>query len=234
MSRLQSIAFPALLVLVATACSALGLWQLTRLAERRAANTASLAQREAPVVDLSAKDRPDVLVDRRIRAEGTFDAPRSFILRQRPLRGFPGVQVVTPLLLAGSDTAVLVNLGHVPAVDAVTINRSDLIIPSEASITGLAVAMARSEALAQPLARRGDTTWRHIVLGPVSALLPYPIHSFVVLRSAADSVASYPRPIPYPSLGDGPHLSYAIQWFSFATIALVGGGLWLRKRRINT
>jgi cytochrome oxidase assembly protein ShyY1 len=37
--------------------------------------------------------------------------------------------------------------------------------------------------------------------------------------------------IPAPALDNGPHLSYAIQWFSFATIALVGGALWLVRTR---
>ena len=29
--------------------------------------------------------------------------------------------------------------------------------------------------------------------------------------------------LPPPALDEGPHLSYAIQWFSFAAIALIGG-----------
>ena len=31
-----------------------------------------------------------------------------------------------------------------------------------------------------------------------------------------------PEPPPLPQLTNGPHLSYAFQWFSFATIAIVG------------
>jgi cytochrome oxidase assembly protein ShyY1 len=35
-----------------------------------------------------------------------------------------------------------------------------------------------------------------------------------------------------PTFDEGPHLSYAIQWFAFATIAVVGGAvLLLRDRR---
>jgi surfeit locus 1 family protein len=36
-----------------------------------------------------------------------------------------------------------------------------------------------------------------------------------------------PRRLPPPSLDEGPHLNYAIQWFAFATIALVGAGAYL-------
>jgi len=34
-----------------------------------------------------------------------------------------------------------------------------------------------------------------------------------------------------PPLDEGPHLSYAIQWFAFATVALVGAGFVIRQAR---
>jgi cytochrome oxidase assembly protein ShyY1 len=40
--------------------------------------------------------------------------------------------------------------------------------------------------------------------------------------SAADTT---PARLAPPALDDGPHLSYAIQWFSFAVIAIVGAGI---------
>lgn len=39
-----------------------------------------------------------------------------------------------------------------------------------------------------------------------------------------------PRPVPAPALDEGPHRMYALQWFAFAAIALVGGGIWLWRR----
>jgi surfeit locus 1 family protein len=40
-----------------------------------------------------------------------------------------------------------------------------------------------------------------------------------------------PEPAPLPELDEGPHLSYAIQWFTFATIALVGYVVLSRRDR---
>ena len=40
-----------------------------------------------------------------------------------------------------------------------------------------------------------------------------------------------PRRWPMPAFDNGPHLSYAIQWFSFAIIALVGTVVLIRKGR---
>jgi cytochrome oxidase assembly protein ShyY1 len=41
-----------------------------------------------------------------------------------------------------------------------------------------------------------------------------------------------PRRWPTPALDDGPHLSYVVQWFSFALIIVVGTGALLRKTTI--
>jgi len=35
---------------------------------------------------------------------------------------------------------------------------------------------------------------------------------------------------PAPEPGDGPHLSYAIQWFAFAGIVILGMGALIRKQ----
>ena len=53
---------------------------------------------------------------------------------------------------------------------------------------------------------------------------------YLHVESTTVAVPAGPGPplpirIPPPELDDGSHLSYAIQWFSFAAIALVGGGI---------
>jgi surfeit locus 1 family protein len=44
-----------------------------------------------------------------------------------------------------------------------------------------------------------------------------------ILQSPDSSLPARPIRLAPPALDDGPHLSYAVQWFSFATIAVVGG-----------
>ena len=49
--------------------------------------------------------------------------------------------------------------------------------------------------------------------------------------SMADSgAAPLVRPLPPPALDAGPHLGYALQWFSFALVAIVGYTLVLRHQ----
>jgi surfeit locus 1 family protein len=233
MSRVQTISFAGLLVVVAGVCLALGAWQLDRLAQRRATNVETERARSAPLVDL-AKGHQGTLDQRRVMAAGRFDQERLFVLRGRPYRGSPGVELVMPLLLAGSDTAVLVNLGFVPAADAVHFDPAMVDLPISDSVVGLAQAIPLNPGWGQPVLSRGDTTWRHIEFEAVARRLPYPVLPIVIGRTTNDSIGGYPRALPAPPLDDGPHLSYAIQWFSFATIALVGGALWLRKRETDT
>jgi surfeit locus 1 family protein len=70
--------------------------------------------------------------------------------------------------------------------------------------------------------REGDTVRVEGIGDSLSTLLP-----LVVLDQTPSP--GLPRRWPPPSLDDGPHLSYAIQWFSFALIILVGTGALLRK-----
>ena len=66
----------------------------------------------------------------------------------------------------------------------------------------------------------------------VATAVPYPVAPiYVVVLSdsivAADRIAR----LSPPPLDDGPHLSYAIQWFAFATVALVGAGVVIKQAR---
>jgi cytochrome oxidase assembly protein ShyY1 len=61
----------------------------------------------------------------------------------------------------------------------------------------------------------------------IARVLPYPIRTFYVVAttdSAPTNTTGVVRLKP-PVLDDGPHLSYAFQWFSFATIAIAGAGI---------
>jgi len=62
--------------------------------------------------------------------------------------------------------------------------------------------------------------------------LPYPVAP-VYLVVLGDSVIAPDRlaRLTIPPLDEGPHLNYAIQWFSFALIALVGAVVVIKQQR---
>lgn len=223
-----------LLVLFAAASIRLGIWQLDRLRQRRAANAAALALREEPEVRLPAPGGAARLAGRRVRALGTYDQGHTIVLRGRALRQVPGVAVVTPLRLEGlgaGDTAVLVERGFVPAPDAATIppDTPPLDEPGEREVHGLALPIPSAPDSGRPITQGGRTTWQRLDLAALRRRLPYPILEVYLLQSPDSSLPALPRRLEPPPLDDGPHLSYAIQWFAFAAIALVFAGVFGRR-----
>ncbi len=208
----------------------LGIWQLHRLRERRATNRVVLAAREAPVVTLtgSVLGSADSLVERRVLARGRYDDTHDVVLRGAALQGVPGVIVATPLRLDGSDTAVLVERGFVPAPDAVTIDATALAERGKVQVTGLAERLDSGGG--KPLDRRGQTTWARLDAVALRNTLPYPILSISIRQLPDSSLPSFPRRLDPPPIDEGPHLSYALQWFFFATLAVVFAFLVIGRR----
>lgn len=218
-------------------CISLGFWQLRRLAWRRALN-AHVEHRlsEAPVsVDSLPRDSAGMHY-RQVIVRGTYDYAHQIVLADRTRNGSPGVYIVTPLRMPGRDTALLVTRGWVYAPDGV---RTDLAPWREADtvnaigyVRPLTVPYKGSAALAE---RPGAYRW--IDLKAIRASIPYPVYPFsVVLEGDTGGTAltkqHIPPRVPPPPLDEGPHRSYAIQWFSFAIIAIVGTFFYLRA--VNT
>jgi surfeit locus 1 family protein len=216
------------LALVAAGFVRLGFWQLSRLEDRRAANRTAAAARAEPARVLGAGGTSAELNERWVEATGEFDHAHELVLRGQAFQGTPGVLVVTPLRLAG-DSAVLVLRGFVPSADAVRAEIDSLREPGRVRVRGLATAIASGGG--RPVEHRGRTTWARLDLEALRARLPYPVLP-VLLRQAPDSgLPALPRRLPPPELSQGPHLSYAIQWFAFAVMTVAFGVLVARKRR---
>jgi surfeit locus 1 family protein len=167
---------------------------------------------------------------RRVRVRGRYDHAHDIVLRGREYGGVPGVEIVSPLLLDDSSAAVLVNRGFVPAPDAFTAYPDSLREPGEHWIQGIALPIGAGGGA--PLQRRGQTSWARLDLPALQHRLPYPVSAFYVRQLPDSALPRFPRRLDPPVLDDGPHLSYAIQWFAFAIIALVFGGIFLRQKNV--
>jgi len=195
-----------------------GVWQLERLHQRRAINAAVLARRALPPVTITSAIQPvDSVRDRRVTATGAWDYARERVWGARSYEGVPGVAVLTPLKLAGG-AAVFVDRGWAPSADALHVDHAALREADSATVTGFAYAAPRGRGDVDP-ARLRDS-------------LPYALAAFVIHALQSDSPTVRPSNLiywPTPELSDGPHLSYAIQWYSFAVIVLVGMGAIIKK-----
>jgi surfeit locus 1 family protein len=195
-------------VLIAAGCVALGFWQLSRLRQRRARNAVAAARLAlAPLVVTRALSA-DSARGRRVTARGVYDFSAERTWPGRSFQETPGVALITPLRLA-DGAAVLVDRGWVYSPDAFHVDHAAYREADTAEVVGVALVPPRG---------RGDVD--------VSGFLP-----FVIQLEGGDPPKGVPRRWPPPSFDNGPHLSYAIQWFSFAVIALVGTAVLIRKGR---
>jgi len=93
---------------------ALGAWQLGRAHEKLGLQAAMQEKKALPVLDqraLLATKNIAELLHRGVVLRGEWAAANTVFLDNRQMRGKPGFYVVTPLRLAGSDAAVLVQRG---------------------------------------------------------------------------------------------------------------------------
>jgi surfeit locus 1 family protein len=221
---------PAIAVVAAAVCVRLAIWQLHRLHERQDRNAEALATLALPRLQLT-DTTPSPGAYRRVEARGRWDYQHEIVLRQQTFHGAPGVVLVTPLLLEGGTRAVMVARGFVPSPDGMTLPAGGAPEGDEGDVMGTTQMIPSRSDHGRPLRRNGATTWARLDSTAIAERMPVPVMDAYVVQEEVTPRSSFPRRVELPALDDGPHLSYAIQWFAFATIALGGAGLWLRKGR---
>ncbi|HSJ23526.1 MAG TPA: SURF1 family protein [Longimicrobiales bacterium] len=225
-----------LLLLVVALCVRLGFWQLSRHEDRQERNRQVAARlTEPPLTGAVALTDTMGTFYRAVTLHGTWDNARSIVLPGRSLRGVPGVHLLTPLLLTERGGAVLVNRGWVPSPDAATIETADFDDPGAITVTGLVLPFPGAhESLAQRTGGQTGTgtefrrVWYTVDAAALRAQYPYPMLPVLVQMLPQQGTSptmgrgEYPAALEPPPLDDGPHLGYALQWFGFALIGLIG------------
>jgi surfeit locus 1 family protein len=202
----------------------LGVWQLRRLGERRAFNRTLLARLESPIVPVASLLGATGDVDyRRVTARGVLLYDREVVWAGRTRSGSPGVNLLTPMRVEGGDSLVLVNRGWAYSPNAAAV---DLGRWRERDTVAIAGFVERYRPTGGARATRPRT---HLALDhdAIAADVGAPL-AHLVLVQTSDSAAradSVPDRITAPSLDEGSHLNYAIQWFAFTAISWAGGFL---------
>lgn len=233
MSSFRRITFLAAIVVVAGTAISLGRWQLRRLHARLAANRQQMAARAAPPILLPGPVR---LADsnRYVRARGHFDTTDQLLLRGRVQDEAPGLDVVTPFDLDSSAQVLWVVRGFVRSPDAFTPPDS-IAAPTagNVTVTGLLVAAPVLADSGHPLRHLGATTRERLDRNTMRHLRPTSLDVYVLASGDTAGPARLPS-IPPPELTDGPHLSYAVQWFGIALAVACFGVLvvWRGDRQV--
>jgi len=218
-----------------------GFWQLRRLDERMEFN-ATVVERteEAPVAlsELVAATDPlsvgDDLEWRRVEVVGRFDADRVIRVANRSIDGTPGQWWITPMTLT-NGTQVLVNRGFV----AVGLDASEVAAVPTDEVTVIGVVRPNQEQVGFGGDGREGSELTEVpridipkladALGDADpdggAVLPV----WLQMQAQSPPAPDVPAVLPPPDLSEGPHFGYAMQWFIFSTIGLIGYPLVLRR-----
>ncbi|GAA2728086.1 SURF1 family cytochrome oxidase biogenesis protein [Cellulomonas aerilata] len=223
---------------LAVVCTALGLWQWHRHGTRSAAIAvveANFGADPVPLADVlgSAGDPlPAAEEWRPVRVTGRYDAEAAVLLRNRPAGGQVGFHQLVPLVVAsgdGSSAVLVVDRGWVPdeasAADARTpAGDVEVVVrlrPDEpASRRGAPAGQVQAIAVRQVLAAGG-----------AGDLPAYAAYGAMVSEDPAGTGRL--GPLPQPSTDPGSHLSYALQWWTFALGSLVGFSVMARRELVD-
>ena len=230
-----------LAVVVSLVCVRLGFWQLDRLEDRRALNTVIAHGSSAPEVALHAALLDSIAADpelfsyRAVRVEGIVD-DRSVILRARALEGRPGVHLISALSLEGGGL-LIVNQGWLPSPDGATADPRPYALSGRETLRGRLVPLADGvgEVVRSEFSLSGYQVTSYLRLDRTALASEFgqrPEPVVLQLTERPTDAGELPIQLPLPELSDGPHLGYALQWFSFAVIS-IGGFLimvFLRRR----
>ena len=209
---------------LAPTLAALGFWQLSRAEDKQILidNFEQAAAKAPATTDLSAID-PKKHRYQRIALSGTFDATHQVLLDAITLQGQAGFEVLTPLKLEGTNSAVMVNRGWVAATGERR-PADDLQVDTQARQLRGAV-----DRFSQPGIKLGDNApqsgWPRMMLFPqaadISEALGYPVLEWQLLLDASEPDGFERQWQPATEFGPERHIGYAVQWFALCATLLI-------------
>ena len=218
----------------------LGFWQLDRLAQRKAFNARILAQVNAPTLNLAGATSPADLTGmeyRKVTVTGEYDFGQQIVLKNQYWNGQIGVHLLTPLHISGNDQAVLIDRGWVPGENPDKVQLSQYDQVGQVEVQGV-IRLSQPKAILglvkDPTPAPGQSqimAWNLIEIPLIQKQMPYQLLPVYVQESPNPASTA----LPYQSelslnITNGPHLSYAIQWFSFSAMLGLGYPFFVRRQ----
>lgn len=236
-SKAKTVAFGLLTAVAAAVCVRLGIWQLDRLDQRRAQNAIVSARGAEPPLSLAMLQGQDTSIThwRRVRVEGVADYSRELVHATRTQNGSPGVHLLTPVRpIDGSwgDTAIVILRGYLYSADGRTVDLAKAREQDTLRMDALLISFPPPRP-GQATMQSSPRAMRLLDRDTIGTLVGRPVAPFMLLALGDTIMQDITRPtrVPPPAVTDGPHLSYALQWFSFATVFVLGYVFFARTRR---
>lgn len=221
----------------------LGFWQLDRLESRRAFNQRVMdqIQREPLTLDSNTIELDLTAMEyRKVEVTGAYDPTYEVALRNQVWRDQYGVHLITPLRIEGTDRYVLVDRGWIPGQDfEAGLARGgweSFVEPGVITVRGV-IRRSQTKAdfgrISDPIPGTGQErvlAWNLLNIEQIQKQTPYELLPVYIQQSPDPGWIGLPyRSEPDLELSEGSHLSYAIQWFTFAALLLLGYPFYVRK-----
>jgi cytochrome oxidase assembly protein ShyY1 len=208
-------------ILLVIGCLWASQWQFHRGQDRTARNATIEERMDIKSVDLdTVKSSVKENEWRVITTSGTFDADQQILLRNRYFEGKYGYAVLTRFTTQSGD-AIWVDRGWAAAGASATVAPVTSPVPTGiVSITArlrLDSSLPSGSFFALPLNRDDDLVSK---LNAQSGLASE--NYYLDLISGSQPSLTPTAPAEIPSLSDGPHLAYAVQWILFAGLVVYG------------
>lgn len=220
----------------AAACVFLGRWQMDRRAETLAEINRVVTNYSAtPISFDQARDEFATLDPAKewtqVELKGTYDPDGQRIVRNRPLNGQPGYEVVVPFKLESGET-VVIDRGWLPIGNKNPGSPDAIPAPPSGHVTAV-VRLKPGEPQLDRGAPAGQLA--SIDLPTYADQLGYPVltGAYGQLATESPAPAEMPLPFPKPATDEGTHLSYSLQWFAFGVLMFVGFGYAARQQARN-
>lgn len=208
----------------------LGFWQLDRRVERSVGNDEIAAAVERVPVEIeSILDGLEPLVEhRRVIVRGQYLDESSFLVANRSFETQAGSWLATPVEL-DDGTVVAVARGWVPRLWVAGSDPRIVDTPSDVELVGRIFVSVDGGLIGSGTDDYAEVS--RMELPVVEEAISLDVADvWIQLEAQLPAVLDLPIPVPPPPLGEGPHLSYAFQWFFFSSGAIVVYGLILRRK----
>ncbi len=204
--------------------SVLGVWQLHRAEEKKHILIKIEQLKKSAPVKLSLPIyNPSTLRFQRVQLQGKYLSSRQFVLDNQVHQHQVGYNILTPFLLDGSQTVLLVDRGWVPLgrsraeLPAISIDEQ-----SRSIIGSVYVPFGDPYHLGE--IDNGETTWPRLIqyldFEALGDRLELELQPFTV-RLEAYQTGGFKTEWPVFAFTPKRHLAYAVQWFALAITVLV-------------
>jgi cytochrome oxidase assembly protein ShyY1 len=229
----------ALVVVFSVACVYLSNWQFNRREEALVAMQQLAQNYDSPAVPIQQLASLDTFEKanewRKVELVGKYLIDKSVLVRNRPLNGQPGFLQVVPFELT-DGTVIAVERGWVAAGDQYQVPER---VPLPADATQTVIGRTRaSEPTLNRTAPPGQLATINIEALVSSTKIEQKIYGKLYVRMASESLAAEsmsgvdaPKKLDKPQLGEGNHLSYALQWILFALMSAAALFWGIKKER---